>query len=590
MYPIKKTPVQKPFATSKQDPAWSRIRSALVTSLAVVSVLAANSRALGATYYWDFDGDATIGVPPASTAGSGTWNTGNINWNLNGSAGSDVAWVNGSDAVFAGSDGTYAISLGNTLSVGNLVFNNSGYTLSAASAQSLSNTVGNNSVTVSGGKTATIGNNVTFTNGFNNGVVSLLGTSAPGGSVGTLIIDSGGRVQTTFGNPLIYIGSVANSAGSLRATTVQVNAGGSIQSAGTNGAVVVNGLLKVNGGSVGSAGTGIIAIGNFSDANMVASSILTIDSGTVTTNAGLRFGASAASSTSGGTLNLNGGTLVAGKIYSSGSASASTVNFNGGTLKATANNNSDFLNTNINNAIVKSGGAIIDTNSFNVTIQKALTHDASLGGTVDGGLTKNSLGTLLLSGANTFTGTTTVSGGVLKVGAGGALNSSAALVVNSGATLENANGSAITPRMTLQEGATVLTSAAGSSFAPVSMTLTGDLSDGFTAIALTNTSGGGLIKGGSLTLSLSGIAEGTYSLTSGSGFSGSFTSANVNGSALTASGADFTGSNIGGFNYSYINATNQLVVTAVPEPAAIALLTGGMGFLLLRRRGRSISC
>ena len=130
----------------------------------------------------------------------------------------------------------------------------------------------------------------------------------------------------------------------------------------------------------------------------------------------------------------------------------------------------------------------------------------------------------------------------------------------------------------------MLTSAASSSFAPTNLTLSGDLSDGWTAIALTNTAGSGLTKGGALTLTLSGITAGTYSLTSGSGFSGTFSSANVNGSALTASGANFSGSDIGGFNYSYTNASNQLVVSAVPEPATWALLAFSLTTVMVLRR------
>ena len=578
-------PASLPSRQGQPAQFWNRIRRGAAMSLAAAIIFAAHSSAFGAAYYWDFDADATIGTPPASTAGSGTWNATNTNWNLAGAAGSDVAWVANSEAVFAGSDGTYAITVGSALTLGNLTFNNSGYTLSASSALSLTNSTGNSSVTVATGATATIGSNVTYANGFNNAVVSLVGTGAPGGSAGTLIIDNGGKVATTFGSTgIIYVGSTANTVGTLKATTVQVNTGGSIVSLGS---VVANGLLKVEGGSVTSSGTGIVAIGNYADGtNMPTSAILTINSGTVTAANGLRFGASGATTNSGGTLNLNGGTLITPKVYSSGTANSSTMNFNGGTLKATVTNNTDFLNTNINNAVVKAGGAVIDTNTFNVTIQKALTHDAGLGGTADGGLTKNSTGTLVLSGANTFTGTTTVSGGTLKVGAGGALNSSGSILVNTGATIENANGLSITPSMTLQEGAAVLTSLAGSSFTPTNLTLSGNLSDSWTAIALTNSAGSGLIKGGALTLTLTGITAGTYSLTSGSGFSGTFSSANVNGSALTASGADFNGSNIAGFNYSYTNVSNQLVVSAVPEPATWALLAFSLTTVVVLRRRR----
>ena len=59
---------------------------------------------------------------------------------------------------------------------------------------------------------------------------------------------------------------------------------------------------------------------------------------------------------------------------------------------------------------VQSGGAIINTNGFNVTIPSALTNGG--GG---GGLAKTGNGTLTLSASNNFTGGTTISGGTLAL-------------------------------------------------------------------------------------------------------------------------------------------------------------------------------
>ncbi|MCU0751398.1 MAG: autotransporter-associated beta strand repeat-containing protein, partial [Akkermansiaceae bacterium] len=61
--------------------------------------------------------------------------------------------------------------------------------------------------------------------------------------------------------------------------------------------------------------------------------------------------------------------------------------------------------------IVKDGGAVVDSNTFDMTIAEVLEHDSSLGETLDGGLTKNGAGILTLSGANTFTGGVTVNAG-----------------------------------------------------------------------------------------------------------------------------------------------------------------------------------
>jgi len=110
-----------------------------------------------------------------------------------------------------------------------------------------------------------------------------------------------------------------------------------------------------------------------------------------------------------GVLNLDGGTLLT--RYVSKGAGSGTFNFNGGVLKPAAS--SLTFMQGLTAANVKSGGAKIDTNTYNITIGQALLHDAGLGGTADGGLTKDGAGTLTLSGVNTYTGDTTVNEGTL---------------------------------------------------------------------------------------------------------------------------------------------------------------------------------
>lgn len=138
---------------------------------------------------------------------------------------------------------------------------------------------------------------------------------------------------------------------------------------------------------------------------------------------------------SGGTYNLNGGTLTVPKIMASSSAGGSTFNFNGGTLEPTANN-ATFMQglTRVN---IRNNGAKIDTAGVNVTIGQPLLHSAIVGDSAtDGGLTKNGLGTLTLSGANTYTGTTTIAAGTLALGGTGSIANSRTIAVASGAMLD----------------------------------------------------------------------------------------------------------------------------------------------------------
>ncbi len=320
-----------------------------------------------------------------------------------------------------------------------------------------------------------------------------------------------------------------------------------------NGAIVVN-------------TAGVVTINNTGN-NYAGGTTLT--AGTLNINNAKALGLTA------GTFAINGGTID----NTSGAAIASLSNNNAITIGG----NFAFKGSNdlgLGAGAVNLGGATrtITTEAGRLTLGGAISN---------GGLTKAGAGTLALSAINSYSGTTTVSAGTLVLSGNGEINSSSSISVSAGATIENNNNaSSVTPALALAEGAAVLTSAATSAFAPTSLTLSGNLSDGWSAISLTATLGSGLIKSGDLTLSLTGITAGTYNLTSGTGFSGSFTTANVNGSALTISGSDFSGDNIGGFDFDYTNSTNVLVVTAVPEPQTMVLLAVGLTAAMVLRRRR----
>lgn len=132
----------------------------------------------------------------------------------------------------------------------------------------------------------------------------------------------------------------------------------------------------------------------------------------------------------GGVYNLTGGTLrTFGIAERSGSPAHSAFNFNGGTVQAIALNSSFFVG--LDEVNVFTGGAIVDTNGFDIGFSQPLTH---MGNSTDGGLTKVGLGTLSLDSFNGYDGPTLVNAGRLKIGLIGGIASN--VTINNSASLE----------------------------------------------------------------------------------------------------------------------------------------------------------
>ncbi|MEI7750702.1 MAG: autotransporter-associated beta strand repeat-containing protein, partial [Candidatus Omnitrophota bacterium] len=129
-----------------------------------------------------------------------------------------------------------------------------------------------------------------------------------------------------------------------------------------------------------------------------------------------------------GVTTLNAGSISVVAISQLGGATTAAANlvFNGGTLQYT-------------------GGGESTNRAFTITAGKTATFDISAAGktlgiygasaATTGALTKTGVGTLLLGGANTYTGATTVSAGTLKAGINSVADVSGALGKNSAVTV-----------------------------------------------------------------------------------------------------------------------------------------------------------
>ena len=116
-----------------------------------------------------------------------------------------------------------------------------------------------------------------------------------------------------------------------------------------------------------------------------------------------------------GAVNFNGGLIRAAALNNLGAGTA--LNFNGGGLQFDG-----VYDPSVRNITFQAGGATLDTQGNNVTLANGI------GNSGTGALTKNGSGTLILAGANTFSGAVNFNGGLIKaatlngLGAGTALN------------------------------------------------------------------------------------------------------------------------------------------------------------------------
>ena len=147
-------------------------------------------------------------------------------------------------------------------------------------------------------------------------------------------------------------------------------------------------------------------------------------------------------------LHLNGGTLTTPFIYGNDYGGATHVILNGTTVVASASSG-DFLQVHLNGnsdphsaaARIDTGGAIFDTNGYDITVAVPLHDHVAPGGT----LTKQGAGTLTLTANNAWAAGTTISAGTLQVGNGGNTGSlGTGPVANSGTLVwNNTSGVAI---------------------------------------------------------------------------------------------------------------------------------------------------
>jgi len=433
--------------------------------------------------------------PPASTGltwrgqASGNWDSTTTNW-VDATFGNETVFTNGLAVKFDDGASNTTVNVSAAVSPSSISLENvsSSYIFSGTGQ-----IAGNVNVIKPGAGTATIALTNSYSGGtaLSSGRVRLGTDSALG--TGPLILSGGtlssdgvtGRVISnptkitsafTIGNATdigaLTFASPIDLGGAGRTLTFNSNAqlaygatNGTLTAKTGKGTLTLNGLVNFSGASDVQDGTMIFDAANVTNTDRLIADTFTVNgiarlvitngaTVTVTTTVGnFRSGRQAsagsnyvdlaglysvpnADSADGNiTLQANaaysemtfwpGGDFTARSVAPNGSGSGATVfKFNGGILRA-RNDNATFFQG-LSQTLVQSGGANIDDGGFSITINQNL-----LDGGGAGGLNKIGGGTLLLNGANTYTGSTVVSNGSF----GGSGTLSGPLSILSGATL-----------------------------------------------------------------------------------------------------------------------------------------------------------
>jgi fibronectin-binding autotransporter adhesin len=534
----------------------------LLASILVTLVSSAASHATSQTWdgFWD-----------------STWNTSIANW-------TGSVWSSGDDAIFDSTGaGTVTIDTGG-VSANSLTFNNTGYTIAGAS------------LTLTGAADITANSNATISSVIlgsaglvkdGSGTLTLAGANTYSGATtinaGTL---QAGAYYTFSANSAV---TLANVAGATLALNGFHNTIGSLSGGGTTGGNVDFGAAPHGAWNdyttltVGGDNTSTTFAGSFTN-NTWQTVFVKNGSGTLTMS-GTNTSIGGATTINGGVFDISGiyqgpVTVNAGatlRMYGWGydgdglwsvGASAGNVVINGGTIEmanATGCYGSRNFTIGALGATLKASntsgnwyfdnwasGAQTIQNDFSLTLTGVGKGEIKMVIAGTGSLTMNGAGTWQFDQANTYSGTTTVDAGTLKLSAAGSITASTGVNVGAGATFDTTSQSFA--MLSTQTFKFTLNGTTG---------LVGKLVAG--ALDITT----GVVDFATIgTLTADSYVIATYTSLTGSQFN----------SVLDLP----TGYTLD-YNYQGLNE----IALVVPEPSTWAMLLGGLGMLTMFRRRRA---
>ena len=512
---------------------------------------------------------AFSGAGANTFSGTTTINAGTVNLRKNSALGTSTAMVN--------STGTLSLT-GTTLAITNAIDLNTGSTLLENNANGTNTLSG--IITLSGADTVNVSN-------ASNDTLTLSGTIMGGSSLSPVTLTKGGVGLLTLTHANSFTGTTIISNGALNiqnssalgasTSTVTENAGTELLLSATglsvpntvnmlatsalledvaNGNNVISGTLNITGSVI------IEAVNPTNDA-------LTLSGNIIGTGITITKGGTGTVTLSGPASTFTGSTTVSSGTLDISSSSALGNSNNSVTVSSSAT--LALVNTGLtiaNHVILNSGATLIDSNSNGnnvisgnvslagtdtISVRNATNDVLTLQGALSGSnvtLDIAGVGTVLLDGTNTFTGTVNVTGGTLSIGTHAAALSTSAVNIGSGATLNLAGSldANVTNAITLTSAtlrASGTNTLSGSNNLVLSGTNTISNASGTLTIAnVISGSGASLVINGAGTVALTNTNTygGSTTLTSGTFIAGNVTNPfstgilNLNGGTLTAAG------------------------------------------------------
>ncbi|SBS30740.1 Cadherin domain protein [Marinomonas spartinae] len=526
--------------------------SAIVTngvgdSLTIASTITGNGQSLTKMG----DGRLTLSSAINSNSSFSTNVTGgSLSISDNGNLGSGGLTLDGGSLILQNSsDISHDITLG--ANGGTITVTNSDVTVSGAIS-------GSGALTHTGGRALTLSGNNTFSGGLtlsgSGGVVVADGGNLGGGAVtlsqGLTVTGS----SIALANNFVFNGGSITNANNVTISG-DISGSGSIEKAGA-------GTLLLSGAGNSWSGAATVSAGTLSGTttsltgDIVNNAAVVFNQNSSGTYSKIISGTGTFTKSGSGAVTLTGeNTYTGNTIVSAGELVLN--NSNGMALadtSAVALTGTGKLSLSSNETIGNLSGVSgtrVDLGANTLTVNQ--TNSSSFAGVMSGtgGLIKTGAGTLALSGANTYTGDTTISSGEVFASGGSAIADNSAVTVAAGATFE----------LSTSTSETIGSIAGAGSIAANGGTLTvggNNTSTTFSGVFSAGSAGAALAKVGSGTLTLSGnntysgnttVSGGTLSLT------GSLTNTSE---VIVNSGATLAGS---GSVFS-ANSTNTLTVNS----------------------------